>query len=301
MCKVQVRSLTDLILHFNTEEKCIKHLESIRWPEGDVYCPRCFKSNSYRFKDGVTYKCSSGHCGKKFNVKTNSIFQSSNIPLQKWFLAIYLFSSHKKGISSIQMSKDLGLTQSTAWKMLHKIRGAFTEPIIEKIFGTIEIDETFVGGKNKNRHKDKKVPQSQGRSFKDKTPVLGMICRETKKAYTYVIPSTSRENIQPILFQTIAPGSSVMTDEWKAYQGISSVFNHNFIRHDQKQYADGDTYTNNIEGFWSHLKRGIIGVYHKTSRKHLQAYCDEFTFRYNTRFMSEGERLNKTLENIYRA
>jgi len=293
------KSVIDLLLHFNTEQKCIEYLEAIRWPDG-VRCLHCRKNSPYKFSDGKTYKCSDNRCMKKFTVKTNSIFSGSNLPLQKWIAAMYLFSSHKKGISSIQMGKDIGVTQKTAWTMLHKIREAFGEPIVNQLNGTIELDETFVGGKNKNRHKDKKVKNSQGRSFKDKTPILGMLCRETKSVNCFVTSSTARKEIQPYIYTFIQPGSKLMTDEWSAYHRLNETYNHNFVNHGAGQYyAEGDVTTNTLEGFWSHLKRGIIGTYHKTSRKHLQKYADEFAFRYNTRFETETERLNHTISNAY--
>ncbi|HLP55100.1 MAG TPA: IS1595 family transposase [Fluviicola sp.] len=297
--ELNFKSVIDLLLHFNTEEKCIEYLENLRWKKG-VYCPHCFKSNPCKFNDGKTYKCSGKLCRKKFTVKTNSIFSGSNLPLQKWIAAMYLFSSHKKGISSVQMGKDIGVTQKTAWTMLHKIREAFGEPIKEQLSGTIELDETFVGGKNKNRHKDKKVKNSQGRSFKDKTPILGLLCRETKSVYCFVTKDTSQKQIQPLIYQNIEPGSKLMTDEWSAYWGLNATYDHNFVNHGAGQYySEGDVTTNTLEGFWSHLKRGINGTYHKTSRKYLQKYADEFSFRYNTRFETETERLNHTLNNAY--
>lgn len=296
--KLNFKSIIELVRYFDTEHKCIKYLEQIRWGN-DIRCCYCFGSNPYKFKDDITYKCSDSRCSKKFNVKTKSIFEATKLPLSTWLSALYLFTSHKKGISSVQMAKDVGITQKSAWIILHKIRENFTELQAEQMFGTIEVDETFVGGKNKNRHKDKKVKYSQGRSFKDKTPVLGLYCRESGKVRTFVIPNTSRKAIQPVLFNNISEGSNVMTDEWHAYKGINSVFNHNFIRHDIKQYADGDTYTNNIEGFWSHLKRGIIGIYHKTSRKYLANYAHEYEFRFNTRTMNESQRLEFSIGNIF--
>lgn len=280
-----IKSVLDLLEHFKTDEDCIKHLEQLRWSEGK-YCPRCFKDNPYCFNNSHQHKCSDPRCGKQFNVKTKSIFEASKISLRKWFLAIYLFSSHKKGISSLQLAKDLSITQKSAWFMLHRIREMYNDTLKEKLSGVIEADETFVGGKNKNRHADKKVKYSQGRSFKDKTPVLGLLDRVNKKVYTFVVKNTSRSEIRPIVRETVASGSTFYSDEWSAYRGLNDEYWHSVVDHSRKEYARGDIHTNTIEGFWSHLKRGIIGIYHYTSRKHLQAYCNEFSFRYNNRFLN---------------
>ncbi len=239
---------------------------------------------------------------------------------------MYLFSSHKKGISSIQMGKDIGVTQKTAWIMLHKIRTAFGEELKDQLSGKVEVDETFVGGKNKNRHKDKKVKNSQGRSFKDKTPILGIMQRSENEyilrphkiiagkeviekvvntpsiVYCQVVRNTQRQEIQPILKSVVQKGSMLVSDEWSAYSGLNSEYEHYIVNHAAKEYVNNentDIHSNTIEGFWTTVKRGIIGTYHKTSRKHLQRYANEFTFRYNTRHESETERLNHTIINAY--
>lgn len=184
--------------------------------------------------------------------------------------------------------------------MLHRIRKMFSDCIqARSIVGTIEADETFVGGKNKNRHADKKIKYSQGRSFKDKTPVLGLLNRDTKQVYTFVVRNTSRQEIQPIVYQYVVHGSVFYSDEWSAYKGLNSVYNHEFIDHSRKQYVNGNVHTNTIEGFWSHLKRGLIGTYHSVSRKHLQKYCDEFSFKYNNCRESIGRIFSITIENSF--
>jgi transposase-like protein len=191
--------------------------------------------------------------------------------------------SSKKGISSYQLAKDLNVTQKSAWFMLQRIRYAMQyKTFMKPLEGTIELDETFVGGKNKNRHFDKKVKYSQGRSFKDKTPVFGMLERGGELRCV-VIPDTKADSIQPIIYNNIKQGSTVYTDEWWAYKGLNNDYIHGVVDHGRGQYKNGDVCTNTIEGFWSHLKRGINGVYHQVSRKHLQKYADEFTFRYNVR------------------
>lgn len=278
----------DLLQAFPDEQSCINHLERRRW-NGNVISPFDETSKVYKCKNN-RYRCK--NTGKYFNVKTQTLFDSSNVPLRKWFVAIWLLISHKKGISSIQLSKDIGVTQRTAWFMLHRIRKCLGVDNDGKLDQTVESDETFVGGKNKNRHADKKVKYSQGRSFKDKTPVIGIIERETKRMIARTIPSTGRKNLHGFIHNHVAPGARLMTDEWLGYRGLGYHYDHKVVDHGKKQYVDGEAHCNTVEGSWSILKRMIIGIYHYTSRKHLQQYVHEFVFRYNTRSYSEQERFN---------
>jgi transposase-like protein len=217
--------------------------------------------------------------------------------LQQWFLAIYLLSSHKKGLSSYQLARDLDITQKSAWFMIQRISYAMNHSAFTSYMeGIVEVDETFVGGKNKNRHADKKVKNSQGRSFKDKTPVLGMLNREGSLKCV-VIPDTTGDNIQPILRQHISDGSIVMTDEWKAYNGLNNAYEHQIVDHGRKQYVnESGATTNRIENAWSNFKKSIIGIHHNNlSRKHLQQYTNAFTFRFNTRNYMTDDRFNLLL------
>jgi transposase-like protein len=238
------------------------------------------------------YRCK--NTGKNFNARIGTLFECSKIPLRKWFIAIYLITSHKKGISSIQLSKDIKVTQKTAWFLNQRIRECFINE--EKLSGEVALDETFVGGKNKNRHWDKKVKNSQGRSFKDKVPVLGMLQRNGK-VVCRVLKDTSYKSLTAPIIRTVKRGSTLFSDEWGGYRVVDKVYEHYIVDHSRKQYVDGNAYTNTIEGFWGIMKRGLIGIYNYTGRKHLQRYVDEFSFRYNTRNLSEAERFNLFLCN----
>ena len=288
-------SVLELLDAFPDEQTCIDYLENRRWGDKAV-SPFDDTSRVYKCKDN-RYRCK--NTGKYFNVRTGTLFDNTKVSLRKWFLAMYLATSHKKGISSCQLARDIKVTQRTAWFMLQRIRECFDlEPEEIKLEGVVEIDETFVGGKNKNRHWDKKVPMSQGRSFKDKTPVFGMLQRGGN-VIAKVVPDTKAKTLRLYIYQHIAKGNTICSDEWY-YGNLNRDYEHKQVFHASKVYAVGDNYTNTIEGFWSILKRGIIGIYHLTSRKHLQRYVNEFAFRYNTRKISEKERFDLLLQNIGR-
>lgn len=294
MLGLSFNSLFELARVFNTEQKCIDYLEELIW-NGNPVSP--FDSTSKVYKcAGNKYKCK--NTGLYFNVKTNTMFDSTKIELQKWFMAIWLVTSHKKGISSHQLAKDIQVTQKTAWFMLQRIRNCFDVENNHELDNKVEADETFIGGKNKNRHADKKVENSQGRSCKDKTPVFGMVERQGKLVAKKV-ETTSGEHLTPEIIKVVKQSATLYTDEWLGYNAINRIYDHLFVKHNAKEFVNGDVYTNTIEGFWSILKRGIMGIYHFVSKKHLQFYVDEFVFRYNTRnFETETSRFNHFLRNI---
>lgn len=298
MVNTNFKSVIDLLNAFPDEQSCIDHLEMIRW-DGNVISPFNPESKVYKCANNK-YRCK--NTGKYFNVKTNTLFDSSKIDLRTWFLAIYLITNHKKGISSLQLGRDLNVTQKTAWFMLHRIRKCFgIDNRCDEEGGCldneVECDETFVGGKNKNRHSDKKVENSQGRSFKDKTPVLGMVERKGKLV-AKTIENTQSGKITPEVVRVVKESAKVYTDEWMGYNTVQKIYDHAFVKHNQGEYVNGRIHTNTIENFWSLLKRGIIGIYHFTSRKHLQRYVDEFVFRYNMRHGSTCFCFNQLLLNL---
>lgn len=286
---------------FPTEESCIRYFETLRW--GDkIVSPFDSSSKIYKCANGK-YKCR--NTGKYFDVKTRTVFASTKLPLRLWVYAIFIFMSHKRGISSCQLARDLGVTQKTAWNMLHKIRQFMDSQNMQRLSGEVEVDETFVGGKNKNRHKDKKVEKCQGRSFKDKKPVFGMLQRKGNLT-AIVVEDTKAKTLKPIITQYIQFQSVIYTDGWD-YGGISENYTQQTVDHGAKFYGmtvrdlDGNEIsvnTNSIECTWSHFKRMIFGTYYQVSKRHLQRYVDEFVFRFNTRNVGEFERFELFLRSI---
>lgn len=293
----QFDNLLDLVRSYPTERSCVEALELLRWPDG-VVSPYDSSAKVYNYGNG-RYRCA--NTKKDFNVRTGTMFHASRVSLQNWFVAIWLLTSDKKGISSYCLAKHLNVTQPTAWFMLQRIRNCYGTSN-EKLSGEVELDETFVGGKNKNRHRNKKVPKCQGRSFKDKTPVLGMLERGGQ-VRAFVVPNTGAYAMTIPIFKNISKFTKLYTDEWGGYRIIrqqSIYYSHAQVDHGKGQYVDGNATTNSIEGFWSILKRGIIGVYHRTSRKHLQLYVNEYVFRYNTRNDSNMDRFYALLQSAGR-
>lgn len=286
----EFKSLQDLEKAFPNEQSCIDHLERIIW-NGKLISPFDPTSKVYKCANN-RYKCK--NTGKYFNVKTKTIFENSKIPLREWFRALFLFSVNR-GISSYRLAKHVDITAKSAWFLLNRLRhGSVISSFRVMLKDFVEIDETFIGGKNKNRHKNKKVPNSQGRNWKDKIPVWGAVERGGK-LIAQVVPNTQKNTLVPIIKANVKKGSHVNTDEWLAYENLCRWFNHDIVNHSAKQYVKGETHTNSIESAWAFLKRIIYGIYHWISRKHAQRYIDEFTMHYNTRKYSTQERFDLIL------
>jgi transposase-like protein len=273
------KTLAEFFEYFKDEQTAVEFFTNIRFRTGK-YCPHCGHTSVHLFSDGKRYRC--GKCKQDFTIKTGTVFGESKLPIKTWFAAIYLLSTSNKGISSVQLAKQLGVTQKTAWFMDHRIREVMKQGK-SLLSGTIEMDETYIGGQERNKHRSKQIRGTQGRSTKTKTPVIGMAQRGGQVRAEASDRANMRQ-VEKLIVRNAAIGSKLHTDQFNAYSHIGRLFSHQIVNHAAGQYVTaGDVHTNTIESFWALFKRGFHGVYHQMSRKHLQRYVDECTYRWNVR------------------
>ena len=263
---------------FGDEETCHNLFSAVRFRNGK-YCPHCGHRKVYEFNNGRRYRCAG--CREDFTIKTGTVFGESKVPLQKWFMALYLLSVNRKGISSVQLAKQIGVTQKTAWFMNHRLREALKQSR-NRLSGTIEADETYIGGKEKNKHRSRRHPGQQGRNTLSKTPIFGLMQRGGR-VRAKVTSDVKRTTIEGHLLKHAKTGSLLYTDEFVSYSRVKENYRHKIVKHSEGEYVRGDVHSNTIENFWSIFKRGYHGIYHSMSRKHLQRYVDEYAFRFNHR------------------
>lgn len=288
------KNLKGLLDFFKTDDICKTWYEQQRWG-GSPVCPHCNHDKVYRTTRG--FKCANKTCYKKFSVTVGTIFENSKIGLRTWFAAMYLISTGKKGVSSLQLAEQLGITQKTAWFVLSRIREMLKENAPEKLTGTVEIDEAYFGGKISNKHAKQRKAIKNSMSPSIKTAVIGIVEREGE-VRLQVVADTKRTTVLPIVASNIEKGAIIYTDSSHMYTPLSSAFVHGVVNHEQGEYVRGLCHTNSIEGFWSIMKRGIYGVYHQVSPKHLNLYCNEFSFRHNNRAFSGVEKFETAIGKV---
>ena len=277
--KPEVLSLYDFFKKFPNEDAARDFFENKRWANGK-YCPHCGSYSVSECKDAkpMPYRCKD--CRKHFSVRTGTTLEESRLPLQKWLMAIYMMTTARKGIPSTQMARELGITQKSAWFLAQRIRESWLANQSEKndkLDGDIEVDETYIGGKEANKHASKKL--NQGRGAVGKFIVVGMKQRNgsviVKKAF-----DTTAKTLKGFIHQNVIHGANVYTDNFKAYRGLNG-YNHSTVNHSVGEYVRQQVHTNGIESFWALLKRGYYGIFHYMSFKHLHRYINEFAFRHN--------------------
>jgi transposase-like protein len=289
------KTLQDAILHFSNFDNCREFMTSVRWLDDVVRCPTCGSERVTYLANARLYKCNEKHPRQKFSLKVGTIFEDSPIALEKWLPAVWMICNDKKGVSSYELHRALGVTQKTAWFMLHRIRMAMQSGSFVKMGGPgseFEVDETFVGGKGKNMHKAKKIRIQKARTeipnwkatapIPGKTAVMGILDREERKVRVSVIPDVKRTTLQTAILANVKHGSAIYTDEAVAYDSLAKDYIHETVNH-MDEYVRGKVHTNGLENFWSLLKRGLNGTYVAVEPYHLFRYVDEQAFRYNNR------------------
>jgi len=277
-----------------TEEQAREYFEAILWPGGPV-CPHCGSSKVWEVKSASArpgvYKC--GECRKEYSVTVGTVMHGSHITIRQWLMAFCLMTSSKKGVSALQLQRNLGLgSYKSAWHLAHRIRYAMSEgTLCLPLKGTVEVDETYVGGKTREG--------KRGRGSERKTPVVALVERDGR-VRSKPIERVNTKTLKAAIRENVHRDSRIMTDEWSPYQGIGAEFagGHEIVNHGKKEYVRGDAYTNTVESYFALLKRGVHGIFHNVSKVHLHGYCDEFSFRWNYRKVDDGERTIEAVKGI---
>jgi transposase-like protein len=290
-------NLRELIATMPDEKTCRDYVIQQRW-NGKPVCPYCGYDRCYIIEGGKRFKCASKTCYSKFSVTVGTIMEDSNIPICKWLTAIYLCTAHKKGISSYQLGKDIGVAQKSAWFMLHRIRNKMLPKIDMKLDNTIEADLTFIGGSISNKsNKVRKEYLENKRPLDNKTSVLGITERQGN-TIMQVVPNNEEKKVDKMVRDNVEFAANVITDEGSPFVNLNDNYYHYRVNHSKNEYARLHFHTNSIEGVFSHFKRMVYGIYHQISYKHTQQYLNEFTYRFNSRGMKDADRFALTMKNL---
>jgi transposase-like protein len=290
------RTLIDAVKYFARPENCLSYLVARRWPNG-VTCPTCGSSGVYFDKTRQGWICKAKHPKRKFSLKTGTIFEDSPLGLDKWLPAVWMIANMKNGVSSWELHRSLGVTQKTAWFMLHRIRLAMQALTGGKLAGEVEVDETFIGGKARNMHIAQRRRRITGTGTKDKTAVMGILQRDGT-VRTMVVPNRKKHALQGVVDKHVEAGSALYTDALMSYDGLEGRYAHQVVDH-AVAYVDENVHTNGLENYWSLLKRGLAGTYVSVEPFHLFRYLDEQAFRFNhRRDMNDADRFSITIYGI---
>lgn len=295
------KTLVEAIRHFSDPDVALLTMVKLRWPNG-VSCPICGHPNPHFLVKQRRWECRIKHAGRQFSAKTGTVFEDSPLPLEKWFTAIWLISNCKNGVSSYELHRAIGVTQKSAWFMLHRIRLAMQLGTIEKANGTAEADETFIGGLAKNMHKARKKKKITGTGGAGKEVVIGILSRGNGKNKSRVVKAkrvtdTTQETLQAEIKTAVETGSTIYTDAHGGYHGLAMEYVHEVVDH-AVEYVRDKVHTNGMENFWSLLKRAIKGTYVSVTPPHLDRYIDEQVFRFNERDTDDGGRFRMVVSGV---
>jgi transposase-like protein len=280
----ELKTLQQAIIYFADQDNCLAYLAELRWPNGVVLCPTCGRNDVVFLKNQRKWQCKSIHQKRQFSIKVGTIFEDSPLGLDKWLAAVWMITNCKNGVSSYEIHRGIGVTQKSAWFMLHRIRLAMQNGSLVKIGGNggeVEADETFIGGKARNMHVDVRERRITGTGCKDKTAVMGILERGGE-VRTSVVTNRKKKTLQGEVKKHVTAGAALFTDALLSYDGLSEQYGHEVIDH-AEAYVKGRIHTNGLENFWSLLKRGLHGTYVSVEPFHLFRYLDEQAFRYNNR------------------
>jgi len=291
------KTLLEAVRYFSDPDVCIEFVKQAFWPNG-VTCPHCGSRDVMYLANARLWKCRKPHPRQKFSAKVGTIFEDSPVGFEKWLPAMWLIANCKNGISSYEIARDLGVTQKTAWFMLHRLRYAMQTGSFKKLSGDIEADESFIGGKARFMHKNRRAKAIKGTGGMGKAAVMGLLERHGPDGHSRVIlkhvPNVRRHALVPTIREHVEPGSEVFTDALPSYNTLAADYTHKVIDHAEK-YAEGKVHTNGLENFWSLFKRGIKGTYVSVEPFHLFRYLDEESFRFNKRRTKDADRFMDVL------
>ena len=286
----QPKTLQEAVVFYSDPNNALAYMTVLRWPDGVVVCPTCGRNDVMFLHNQRKWQCKAVHPKRQFSAKVGTIFEDSPIPLEKWLVVVWMISNCRNGVSSYEVARSIGVTQKSAWFMLHRIRLGLQSELVAKLGGNrgpVEADETFIGGRVKNMHADKKVRYNKRGGAFGKTIVMGFLDRDAREVRAKVIPNVKRETLQAEVMANVDKKAKLYTDNAPAYDGLRARFVHEVVDHVQT-YVRGQVHTNGIENFWSLLKRTLSGTYVAVEPYHLDRYLDEQMFRFNNR--KDGRR-----------
>jgi transposase-like protein len=303
MTMTQPKTLQQAIQYFGNPKNALEYMVKLRWPNG-VVCPTCSRTDARFLENQGKWQCKSVHHHRQFSAKVGTIFEDSPISLDKWLTAVWMIANCRNGVSSYEVGRAIGVTQKSAWFMMHRIRLAMQNKTFMKLGGSgkeVEVDETFIGGKSRHMHVNVRQRRIKGTGGKDKTVVMGILERGGN-VHATVIPNRRKKTVQAEIKERVTVGSALFSDELPSYNDLDREYAHQVIDH-AVSYAVGNVHTNGLENFWSLLKRGLKGTYVAVEPFHLFRYLDEQAFRYNNRKdcdgpVSDGERFNNVLSHV---